>query len=289
MTGGVDMLFNYQIGIKIEHDVENKKQSDQDEFGTYMEKLEEQEEALRPNFQKDLVDPEKVRAEADYHGWKEVETRQPSMISFIRDGDRFNLYFTTGTVGTCIKHPTKGDTQLFRRNCRLEEVKALLENVRMRTSKGYYTKAQFDKMRKAVGKYSKRKRAREGDDDMKEERSSAKRVKKDSCPNINVCTGKDCPYGHSCRFGSKCANTSCAYNHHCRFGASCVNDKCWFIHSCKFGRDCFKFGSSEGCRFVHPCRFGDNCTDPDCRFDHVAGICSFGAKCIVLADCRMKH
>lgn len=38
-----------------------------------------------------------------------------AMISFIKDGRRINIYLTTMTVTTQIKHTKKGKTQLFRK------------------------------------------------------------------------------------------------------------------------------------------------------------------------------
>ena len=51
------------------------------------------------------------------------------------------MYYTTGTVATCILHPSKGKTQLFRRNMTADDLDLILQNPRTHTGVGYYTKA----------------------------------------------------------------------------------------------------------------------------------------------------
>ena len=60
------------------------------------------------------------------------------MLSLFKDGMRVNIYTTTMTVGTCLDHPLKGKTQLFRRNCSIEDVERIFNNPRVHTRKGYY-------------------------------------------------------------------------------------------------------------------------------------------------------
>jgi hypothetical protein len=72
---------------------------------------------------------------------------QPSicMISFTRPGvKRINVYYSTMTVATCIEHPVKGKTQLFRRNviCK-KELDKIFTNPRTHTNKGYYERQDF--------------------------------------------------------------------------------------------------------------------------------------------------
>ena len=51
-----------------------------------------------------------------------------------------NIWCTTGTVGSYLNHPTKGKTQLFRRNVHsLHELYSILDNPRVHTDKGYHT------------------------------------------------------------------------------------------------------------------------------------------------------
>ena len=66
------------------------------------------------------------------------------MISFNRPVKRsknrelVRLFHTTGTLGTALKHPKKGKTQLFRRDVTtLEELPRILKNPRVNTDKGY--------------------------------------------------------------------------------------------------------------------------------------------------------
>jgi len=51
---------------------------------------------------------------------------------------RINVYWTTGTVGTCLSHPRKGKTQLFRRNVDMNTLRAIFSNPRQHTGSGYY-------------------------------------------------------------------------------------------------------------------------------------------------------
>lgn len=62
------------------------------------------------------------------------------MISFTKEDRRINIYLTKGTVATCLNHPKKGKTQLFRKRCNLSDVENIFKNPRIHTRKGYYTK-----------------------------------------------------------------------------------------------------------------------------------------------------
>lgn len=53
---------------------------------------------------------------------------------------RINIYYTKGTVGTALDHPTKGKTQLFRKNVTYKQLEKLFINPRQHTGKGYYQK-----------------------------------------------------------------------------------------------------------------------------------------------------
>lgn len=53
---------------------------------------------------------------------------------------RINVYFTTRTIGTALCHPIQGRTQLFRRNCTIEELVRILQDPRVHTGKGYKRK-----------------------------------------------------------------------------------------------------------------------------------------------------
>lgn len=85
-----------------------------------------------------------VRRLATDERWKEAYFNEKSrVVSFVRAGEieeraRINVYYTTGTVGTCLNHPKQGRTQLFRRNVKtLEELRAIFQNPRIHTGKGY--------------------------------------------------------------------------------------------------------------------------------------------------------
>ena len=54
---------------------------------------------------------------------------------------RLNIYYSTMTVGTCLNHPKKGKTQLFRKNVwNVDLLENLFFNPRFHTRKGYYKK-----------------------------------------------------------------------------------------------------------------------------------------------------
>ena len=50
---------------------------------------------------------------------------------------RFDIYYTTGTVKTCLDHPRQGRTQMFRRNVDLAGLRRLFQSPRQHTGKGY--------------------------------------------------------------------------------------------------------------------------------------------------------
>lgn len=89
-----------------------------------------------------------VRSVAESEGYSESYFNENSkVISFCKPGDttervRINVYYTTGTVATCINHPKQGRTQLFRRNVSLEQLKEILTNPRVHTGQGYYRRSQ---------------------------------------------------------------------------------------------------------------------------------------------------
>ncbi len=80
---------------------------------------------------------------AKLYGWMDkAPIHQPEnvMISFFKGESRINIYYTTMTVATCINHPSKGKTQLFRRNVSSKQLIKIFENPRVHTYKGYYEK-----------------------------------------------------------------------------------------------------------------------------------------------------
>lgn len=60
------------------------------------------------------------------------------MVSYSDGVTRINVYLTKMTVATCLNHPKKGSTQLFRKNVNYEMLKSIFANPRKHTGKGYY-------------------------------------------------------------------------------------------------------------------------------------------------------
>lgn len=77
------------------------------------------------------------------HGWTFL-AHQPSnrMVSYKKEDMRVNVYYTTMTIATCMNHPVKGKTQLFRRDVTLEQLEEIFKNPRVHTLKGYYRRNQ---------------------------------------------------------------------------------------------------------------------------------------------------
>lgn len=82
-----------------------------------------------------------IRDLAAENGWIEIDHQEHIyMVSFKKDDCRVNVYYSKMTVSTAMNHPKKGRTQLFRRNVSSEGLKAILQNPRAHTGKGYYRK-----------------------------------------------------------------------------------------------------------------------------------------------------
>jgi len=80
-------------------------------------------------------------------GWTKVQTccHQPAMEIYCKNDEtnnyqRINFYLSTGTVATCLDHPTPTTTQLFRRGIDMAQAAALLDNPRQHTGRGYKRK-----------------------------------------------------------------------------------------------------------------------------------------------------
>lgn len=81
-------------------------------------------------------------------GIVEIESKDPYMRSFLvscnGENCRVNVWSNDKnlrfTVGTSLNHPTKGKTQLFRKNLTEKEVMQILKDPRKHTGKGYYRK-----------------------------------------------------------------------------------------------------------------------------------------------------
>jgi hypothetical protein len=62
------------------------------------------------------------------------------MVSYSDGSTRINVYMTKMTVATCLNHPTKGPTQLFRKNVDVKQLDEIFAYPRKHTGKGYYKK-----------------------------------------------------------------------------------------------------------------------------------------------------
>jgi hypothetical protein len=84
-----------------------------------------------------------IRTIARMHGYVETDYNTASRLVSFRgeqsDGSscRLNVYYTTGTVGTCLDHPRLGKTQLFRKYIFTAGLMAdIFKNPRLHTNKG---------------------------------------------------------------------------------------------------------------------------------------------------------
>jgi len=77
-----------------------------------------------------------------YNEQSRVISFAPAEVDTAVDLSRINVYYTTGTVGTCINHPRQGRTQLFRRNVPLETLPELFRDPRIHTGTGYHRRVR---------------------------------------------------------------------------------------------------------------------------------------------------
>ena len=87
----------------------------------------------------------KAKELAEKAGWNLVDYQKNiGMVSFTKEYGghpaRINIYLTKMTVATCINHPKKGKTQMFRKNITAEILKKIFENPRLHTARGYREK-----------------------------------------------------------------------------------------------------------------------------------------------------
>ncbi|KAJ1475637.1 hypothetical protein T484DRAFT_3159016 [Baffinella frigidus] len=84
---------------------------------------------------------DQVRKIASEERLKETFFNETSrVVSFAPDSPgnaRINVYYSTGTVGTCLDHPRQGKTQLFRRKVDLAMLRETFRNPRVHTDRGY--------------------------------------------------------------------------------------------------------------------------------------------------------
>lgn len=87
------------------------------------------------------IPKEKIDEIAKKHGYVCFDYQENiGMASYSDGATRINVYLTKMTIATCLNHPTKGATQLFRRNVTLKELDEIFEYPRKHTGKGYYKK-----------------------------------------------------------------------------------------------------------------------------------------------------
>eukprot|EP00854_Cymbomonas_tetramitiformis_P025167 gene25167-30715_t len=90
-----------------------------------------------PERRHELKLPE-VRECARRHGLDEIQFNERSRVIAFSDRARtvrINVYYTTGTVGTCVGHPKQGPTQMFRRSCTMHLLGQIMADPRVHTGK----------------------------------------------------------------------------------------------------------------------------------------------------------
>ena len=88
-----------------------------------------------------MLDVNTVRHIARSNDFEEIQYNEVSrVVSFFKESlrCRVNVYYSTGTVATCLDHPRSGKTQLFRRQQSLDDLYAIFNNPRQHTGVGYY-------------------------------------------------------------------------------------------------------------------------------------------------------
>lgn len=70
----------------------------------------------------------------------ELEQAQDNigLLIFTNGGVQVNVYTSRMTVGTCLHHPKKGKTQLFRKGVTFQELERIFNNPREHTGIGYH-------------------------------------------------------------------------------------------------------------------------------------------------------
>ncbi len=75
------------------------------------------------------------------NGWEFIADQPENyMVSFYKNGTRINVWYTKMTVATCLNHPTKGKTQLFRKHVNQALMNEIFKKPRVHTKLGYRTK-----------------------------------------------------------------------------------------------------------------------------------------------------
>jgi len=101
---------------------------------------------VRMDWSMSLPDVRRLAGEAglvemSFNGQSRVVSFGPRVADYGEQSmKRINVYWTTGTVGTCIEHPRQGKTQLFRRNVNLATLREIFRDPRIHTGQGYQRK-----------------------------------------------------------------------------------------------------------------------------------------------------
>lgn len=82
---------------------------------------------------------------AEIEGWEIIALQENiGMVSFIKGKStvvtRINIYLSTMSISTALKHPKKGRTQLYRKFILPDMLQKIFENPRKHTGRGYYEK-----------------------------------------------------------------------------------------------------------------------------------------------------
>ena len=84
---------------------------------------------------------EKVIGMAEKHGWKlKDDDAEHLRLRFTKGYQVLDFWWSTGTVGTTVNHPTKPRRTLFRKRVSLELLEKILIKPRLHTRRGYYEK-----------------------------------------------------------------------------------------------------------------------------------------------------
>jgi len=87
------------------------------------------------------IPKEEIDKIAAKHGYVCFDFQENIGMASYTDGQtRINIYLTKMTVATCLNHPKKGPTQLFRKNVDGRMLDEIFAYPRKHTGKGYYTK-----------------------------------------------------------------------------------------------------------------------------------------------------
>jgi len=96
----------------------------------------------------DMLSTCEIEAIARRHGYRKVQhDHREGVIAFSRPDENgykqlVRVWYRTGTVGTYLKHPTRGKAALFRKNVGRDYamLERIFENPRAHTGQGYYRK-----------------------------------------------------------------------------------------------------------------------------------------------------